>query len=267
MTRRDLLLITLESIHSDEPAFPVRRMRSSIIFRSFVHHRTRSTHLLSPCLFSTFRAMTHLAAPPYTPLAREETPTDYHKLLDSIVQPLPEQKFVGLLACQRKIDSTLPLPVSFQYPFLKAQRERDRERETERERQRERDRERERQRERDREREDKARTDQSLRSRLLPVSSFPYGYLPNKAIPSSEASPPLSHPSPLTSPPLLLQAPANPPKSPTSTSPRPQPPPTSSLPRRQPISTRSRRSIACSSQRAEASPPMRASWCRSREER
>jgi hypothetical protein len=243
MTRRDLLLITLESIHSDEPAFPVRRMRSSIIFRSFVHHRTRSTHLLSPCLFSTFRAMTHLAAPPYTPLAREETPTDYHKLLDSIVQPLPEQKFVGLLACQRKIDSTLPLPVSFQYPFLKAQRERDRERE------------------------DKARTDQSLRSRLLPVSSFPYGYLPNKAIPSSEASPPLSHPSPLTSPPLLLQAPANPPKSPTSTSPRPQPPPISSLPRRQPRSTRSRRSIACSSQRAEASPPMRASWCRSREER
>jgi hypothetical protein len=243
MTRRDLLLITLESIHSDEPAFPVRRMRSSIIFRSFVHHRTRSTHLLSPCLFSTFRAMTHLAAPPYTPLAREETPTDYHKLLDSIVQPLPEQKFVGLLACQRKIDSTLPLPVSFQYPFLKAQRERDRERE------------------------DKARTDQSLRSRLLPISSFPYGYLPNKAIPSSEASPPLSHPSPLTSPPLLLQAPANPPKSPTSTSPRPQPPPTSSLPRRQPRSTRSRRSIACSSQRAEASPPMRASWCRSREER
>jgi hypothetical protein len=73
--------------------------------------------------------MTHLAAPPYTPLAREETPTDYHKLLDSIVQPLPEQKFVGLLACQRKIvlhsPPTCVIPISLS---KSTERERQRER-------------------------------------------------------------------------------------------------------------------------------------------
>lgn len=42
------------------------------------------------------------SAPPYTALAPvETTPSDYIRLKESIVQPLPEHKFVGLLACQR----------------------------------------------------------------------------------------------------------------------------------------------------------------------
>lgn len=53
--------------------------------------------------------MTTLAPPPYVTSSSTTTPADYHKLLPSMQLPLPEQKFVGLLACQRESSDCLSL--------------------------------------------------------------------------------------------------------------------------------------------------------------
>jgi len=43
-----------------------------------------------------------IPAPPYSFSSTMVTPQDYHKLASSVQLPLPEYKFVGLLACQRE---------------------------------------------------------------------------------------------------------------------------------------------------------------------
>ena len=51
-------------------------------------------------------ASSAVSPPPYTSSAgMATTPTDYHKLMPSVQTPLPEHKYVGLLACQREYPS------------------------------------------------------------------------------------------------------------------------------------------------------------------